>query len=74
MATDKNDQLLERIIDELGEIRKVLGERLPQPVKFEVAPQSVDGGTRAVVTGEGSPPPPVAKPPVKKTTAPKLGR
>ena len=74
MAIDQNDLLLQRIIDELGEIRKVLGERLPQPVDIKL--DSVQGKVGVVVTGEGSAPSPVtSKPsPVKKTAAPKLGR
>ena len=74
MHDDQNGLLLERIIDELGEIRKVLGERLPQPVDIKL--DSVQGKVGVVVTGEGLPPSPVtSKPsPGRKTAAPKLGR
>jgi hypothetical protein len=51
MGTYQNDELLQQIVDELGQLRKLLDERLPQPVQAE--PPAV-GPRQVVVTGEGS--------------------
>jgi hypothetical protein len=66
VTNHESDELLRQVIDELGEIRKVLGERLPQPVKPDLA----QGKAEVVVTGEGSLPSPVAaKTSAKKAAA-----
>ena len=76
MTNNQSDELLREVLGELGQLRQLLAERLPPPVKIGIAPAGPSGVRQAVVTGEGDqaaeagkligPPPVTTKPPVKK--------
>ena len=67
MTNNQSDELLREVLDELGQLRQLLAERLPPPATIDITPGPSTGVGQAVVTGEGATPPPVTtKPPVKK--------
>lgn len=73
MTNIESDELLRQVINQLGEIRDVLAERLPKPVEIKVNPPAVSSGVKQVVVtgeaaGEGSSPV-TAKPAAKKAAA-----
>ena len=75
MTNHESDELLRQVIDQLGEIRDVLAERLPKPVEVKMEPPLTSGARQIVVTGESelgeAQPSPVTakKPPAKKAAA-----
>lgn len=66
MTNIESDELLRQVVGELGQLRKLLDERLPQPAKVDTTPVA-SGVRQAVVTGEDSTPPPVTPSAVRKT-------
>lgn len=54
MTNNESDELLRQVIDQLGEIRDVLAERLPKPVETKIEPPVTSGARQVVVTGEGA--------------------
>jgi len=54
VTNHESDELLRQVIDELGEIRDVLAERLPKPVETKIEPPFTSEPRQVVVTGEGA--------------------